>query len=191
MREELRKPVYEGLYYGTKVFCLLVGGLVCLLCLGVFAFFGIFWIQSLFSERGLPDGIVFSVLNFVLHFLLLAIPFLIAWKIVPLFRNFKEISPEKTGRMAFILGVLVWWVVKESLEALFPEWSSSDLKDIYASRYDGLPFWIAVIVGWVSYHLIYPALSLIGQRLQAGDRKPEDPSGGGEALQKAGGMQDA
>jgi hypothetical protein len=76
--------------------------------------------------------------------------------------------------------------VKESLEALFPEWSSSDVKDFYASRYNGLPFWIALIVGWVSYHLIYPALSLIGQRLQACDPKLEDPTGPGEAPQGEG-----
>jgi hypothetical protein len=186
MREDLRKPVYGGLYYGTKIFCLLLGGLVGLLCLGFFSFFGVFWIQSLFSERGLPDGIVFSVLNSVLHFLLLAIPFLIAWKIFPLFRNFKEISPDATGRMAFILGLLVWWIVQESLEALFPEWSSADVKDLYASRYNGLSFWIALIIGWVSYHLIYPTLSLVGQRFQACDSKPENPTGPSEAPQGEG-----
>jgi hypothetical protein len=177
MREELRKPVYGRLYYGTKIFCLLLGGLVCLLCLGGFSFFGIPWFQSLFSERALSEKTVFSIVGF----LLLAISFLIAWKIFPLFRNFKEISPEKTGIMAFILSVLVWWIAQESLEALFPEWSSSDVKDLYASRYNGLPFWIALIIGWVTYHLIYPALSLIAQRLQACDPKPEDPTGPGEA----------
>jgi len=179
MREDLRKPVYGRLYYGTKVFCLLLGGLACLLCLGVCSFFGISWFQSLFSERDLSEKIVFSIFNF----LLLAIPFLIAWKIFPLFRNFKEVSPEKTGIMAFILSVLVWWIAKEILEAIFPEWSSLDVKDLYASRYNGLPFWIALIIGWVTYHLIYPALSLIGQRLQACDPKPDNPAGPGEAPQ--------
>lgn len=180
MRENLRKPVYGCLYYGTEAFCLLFGLLVGLLSLFAFLFFGKLWLQRLISENPLWEKVAF----FGLDFLLVLIPFIILWKILPLFRNFKEISARKTEKMAFVLGVLAWKISDNILDAAFPEWSPGSRSFHISDRpFEGWTIWTSLMIGCCTYYLARFILTLVGQRLQACDPKPEYPASPGEAPQ--------
>jgi hypothetical protein len=106
MREELRKPVYGGFYYGTKAVCVSLGGVACLLSLFLVLMVGWVFLSSLFQEEsggtqgiGFFSGLMFSEVAFLI---------LIACLSFPLLRRFKEVCSDQTFKMAVILGITVW-----------------------------------------------------------------------------------
>jgi hypothetical protein len=191
MREELRKPVYGWLYYGTKAVCISLGGLACLLSLFVVLMVGWTFLSSLFQEEsrgtqgiGFFSGLLLSEVAFLI---------LIACLSFPLLRRFKEVSPDQAFKMAIILGFAIWSFSNPIFNLLAQNPSYLALKEDspFEPLLELFPLVSPLILGWLTYRVAYPALSIIGMRLQACDSKPDDPSGSGEALQKAGGMQDA
>ncbi len=191
MREDLRKPVYGRLYYGTKAVCISLGGVAGLLSLFVVLIMGWGILSSLFQEQsggregiGLFAGLLFSQIAFLILIVCLSFPLL---------RRFKEVSPAQSYKMAIILGVAVWCFLNPVLGALGKNPSYLALKG--ASPFEPLleifPLVSPLILGWLTYRVAYPALSIVGMRLQACDPKPGDPSGAGDAFQKEGVMHDA
>jgi len=186
MREDLRKPVYGSLYYGTKAVCILIGLLASLLCLLVIYCVGWTWITSPSSDTGtFLEKISFSALMIPG----ISIAALVAWKALPLLQNFKEISPDKTEKIAFVLGVLAWLISEKLSFPLAKEWFPSilDRFPLFGPPPFMFPemffFTIPLIIGWGTYRVTYPALFIIGMRLQACDPKPDNPDAPGEAPQ--------
>jgi hypothetical protein len=181
MREELRKPVYGGLYFGSKVACLLFCGFLWFLSY----FMGVItW--SVWKDSSTGDFFTFFLSILLLWLVILLIFSLLSF---PLLWHFKRVDSSQTKKIACIVGFLVWHYVNNASFSLTEGWHAKEL-----SNSGFLPFsliLIPILVGWGTSRVVDHVLSLVGQRLQACDPKPGDPSGGGEVLQKEGGMQDA
>jgi len=178
MREDLRKPVYGSLYYGTKAVCILICGLVCLM-----GFFCAYLLWSLIKDpvpeiKYLPERTVLLIVLIAE----LAVLLFFVWKTFPLIWNFKRVSPDETKNIASILGVSVWCYAEYVSNSLTLDWLAEELRAMGL-----LPFFIflifPILIGWGTYRVVNHVLSIIGQRLQACDPKPDNPAGPGEAPQ--------
>lgn len=183
MFDKLPKPVCSRLYYGTKAVCVSLGGLACLLGLGVVLVMG--WgILSGLSEGqgegtggiGIVAGLLFSEIAFLM---------LIACFAFPLLRRFQEVSPAQSYKMAIILGIAVWCFLNPILGALgrSPSYLAMKKASAFNEMFEILPLLFPLILGWGTYRLAYPVLFLVGLRLQDCDPKLKDPASSGEAPQ--------
>jgi hypothetical protein len=186
MREDLRKPVYGRLYYGAKAVCISLGGLACLLSLLVVLMVGWIFLSSLFQAEsrgtqgiGLFAGVMLSEVAFLM---------LIACLSFPLLRRFKEVSPDQTFKMAVILGLAIWSFSTPifNLLAKNPSYLALKKDSIFNHLLELFPFVSPPILGWLTYRVAYPALSIVGMRLQACAQNPGNPTGPGEAPQGEG-----
>ncbi|HPS03374.1 MAG TPA: hypothetical protein PLA90_17680, partial [Candidatus Sumerlaeota bacterium] len=174
------------LYYGVKGVCVSLGGLACLLGLGVVLVMGRGILSSLSEGQdegtggiGIVAGLLFSEIAFLM---------LIACLSFPLLRRFKEVSPAQSYKMAIILGIAVWCLLNPILGALgkSPSYLAWKKASAFGPHLDIFPLLFPLILGWGTYRLTYPVLFLIGLRLQDCDPKPENSTGPGEAPQGEG-----
>lgn len=184
MREDLRKKIYGYLYHGTKIVCLLTGCLAGLLSLCALVMIGLAWLA--------PPSLGMETLSKKLFFSAMVIPgialnVLIVWKAFPLLRGFMGIGPDKTNRMALVLGLLAWSLSARASLPLEKKWIHPILENTppFVSP-EGLFIVVPILIGCVIYGITKRSLSIIGQRLEACDPKPEDPASPGETPQEEG-----
>ncbi len=173
MREDLRKPVYGGIYYGSKVACILFCGFLWFL-----SYFIVVLTWSAWKDSSTGDFFLFFLSTFLLWLVILLIFSLLSF---PLLWHFKRVDPDQTKKIACVVGFLVWHYVNKASFSLTEGWPAKELSD---SGFLPLSLLlIPIIVGWGTCRVVDHVLSLVGQRLQACDPRQENPTGPSEAPQ--------
>jgi len=174
MREELRKPVYGGLYYGSKVVCILFCGFLWYLSY----FIGVL-IWPAWKDSSTEDFFSFFLSTVLLWLVILLI---FSLQSFPLLWHFKRVDPNQTKKTASILGVVVFCYAFHLSNSSTWDWLAEELRAMGL-----LPFFIflilPILIGWGTYRVVNHVLSIIALRLQACASKPENPAAPGEAPQ--------
>jgi len=172
MRDDSRKSTCHKLYFGAKMICILSG-------IEVFVFFLLFALIAGFScfswffghstmnifdnipEKGIAGYLVQIVGFLAIQWEVTAV--LTLRKCFLIFRHYREISPDDTKRISFVLGVLAWWYSYKvcifclGQDCIFSLWTV-----------------LAISIGWGTSRVTHHFLSIAASRLLGDNEKPEE-----------------